>query len=65
MFLLGIDDSKVDNSTELWLDKIEEELDYKEWYCGHFHTDKQVDKMRFFYNQYREIFRNFSDSAFL
>ena len=34
-FMPGIDQSKVDKSTENWLDTIEDRLDYKEWYCGH------------------------------
>lgn len=46
-FLPDIDQSKVDNSTELWLDTIEDRCTYNKWYCGHFHTDKVIDKMRF------------------
>lgn len=43
MFLSGIDQRKVDNSTELWLQEIEKQLTYIRWYCGHFHTEKKVD----------------------
>ena len=50
MFLPGIDQSKVDRSTEAWLDKIEDGLTYERWYCGHYHTDKVIDKMRFMFN---------------
>lgn len=50
MFLPGIDQSTVDTSTEEWLDKIEDTLDYKLWLCGHYHTDKSIDKMRFMLN---------------
>jgi len=57
-FLSGIDSSTVDRSTEIWLDKIEDRLDYDAWYCGHFHTDKCDAKMLFFYRQFREIFRH-------
>jgi 3-oxoacid CoA-transferase subunit A len=56
-FLNFIDQSTVDRSTEEWLDEIENKLIYKEWYCGHWHTDKRDAKMLFFYRQYREIFR--------
>lgn len=52
MFLSGIDQSTVDNSTEYWLQAIEEELSYKKWYCGHFHTDRAIDNI---YLMYREI----------
>lgn len=49
MFLPQVDQSTVDKSTEEWLDKIEDELDYKAWFCGHWHTDKNIDKMHFLY----------------
>lgn len=49
-FLPFIDQSTVDNSTEKWLDTIEEKIDYKAWYCGHWHTDKHIDKMHFLFN---------------
>lgn len=48
-FLDGIDQSTVDNSTELWLDSIAEKLDYQDWYCGHWHIEKQIDKMHFLF----------------
>ena len=47
VFLSNVDQSGVDNSTEEFLDKIEDKTNYKKWYCGHFHTDKCVDKIRF------------------
>ena len=50
MFLSGVDQSTVDNSTEDWLGQIEESLTYKLWLCGHYHTDKSIDKMRFMFN---------------
>ena len=42
VFLSGIDQSKVDSSTEEWLNEIEHKLDYKKWYCGHYHTYKKL-----------------------
>ena len=53
MFLSGIDQSKVDCSTEEWLDKIEDQYDYEHWLCGHWHTDRQVDKLHFLYNTWK------------
>lgn len=47
VFMSGVDQSKVDKSTEEFLDEIENTTDYKKWYCGHYHTDKKVDKLRF------------------
>lgn len=49
-FLPGIDQSTVDNSTEHWLDTIEESIDYKAWYCGHWHINKRGDMMHFLYH---------------
>ena len=54
-FLPGIDQSQVDNSTEHWLDFIEEKLSYKTWYCGHFHTSKSIDKIIFLYCTFIEL----------
>jgi len=54
-FIPGIDQSSVDSSTELWLDRIEGRLDYKKWYCGHWHIEKEVGRMRFMYHEFEEI----------
>lgn len=54
-FLPMIDQSAVDKSTELWLDEIEDRLEYKKWYCGHYHIDKSIDKIRFLYNTIEEF----------
>ena len=48
-FLPGIDQSTVDDSTERWLDTIEESTDCKAWYCGHWHINKRIDKMHFLF----------------
>ena len=55
MFLEGIDQSTVDNSTEYFLDEIEEKLDYNIWYCGHYHTDKKIDKIIFMFHEIEEF----------
>jgi len=47
--LSSIDQSAVDRSTELWLDRIEEAVGYKAWYLGHWHTDKRIDRIHFLY----------------
>jgi len=51
----GIDPRTVDNRTEKWLDTIEDKLTYSRWYCGHFHTEKVVEKMRFMYKDVIEL----------
>ena len=50
MFLSGIDQSTVDTSTEEWLDQIEGKISYIAWFCGHWHTDKRIDKMHFLFH---------------
>lgn len=52
VFLPMVDQSTVDNSTEIWLDQIEEAVNYKAWYCGHWHTDKRIDRMHFLYRTF-------------
>ncbi len=55
MFLDGIEQSTVDNSTEYFLDEIEQTTDYKKWYCGHYHTNKKIDKMIFMFDEIEEF----------
>lgn len=52
VFMTGIDQSKVDKSTEKWLDKIEDKLDYQKWYCGHYHTEKKIDKLEIMFESF-------------
>lgn len=55
MFLPIVDQSTVDDSMEHWMDTIEESVDYKRWFCGHWHTDRTVDKIRFMYLDIMEL----------
>jgi len=54
-FLSSIDQSTVDSSTEKWLDQIEEKLIYNKWYCGHYHINKIIDKVRFIFEDIIEF----------
>ena len=54
-FLPGINQKLVDKTTEAWLDFIEERLFYSEWFCGHFHIEKEIDDMHFLFENYVEI----------
>lgn len=51
-FLKFIQQDTVDKSTEEWLGKIEERLDYRKWYCGHYHTRKKIDKVQFMFEDF-------------
>ena len=55
MFLPGIDQSKVDKSTEEWLDTIEERLQYTNWYAGHFHTEKVQDNLFMLFHSFAAL----------
>ena len=49
--------------TEQWLDTIESRLHYERWYCGHYHTDKEIDKIRFMFQDYTMLPHQISLSA--
>ena len=51
VFMAGFDQSKVDKKMEHFLDKIEENIEYNKWYCGHFHTEKQIAKLEFMFER--------------
>lgn len=51
-FLPMVDQGTVDASTEEWLNTIEQQLDYKAWFCGHWHINKRIDKMHFLFHDF-------------
>lgn len=55
VFLSTVKQSTVDKSTEVWLDSLEKRLRYDHWYCGHFHTEKVIDKMIFLFESIRPL----------
>lgn len=59
-FLPQIDQSTVDETMEKWMDELFEKtirlgLPLTRWYCGHWHTDKTVEPMRFVYHDILEL----------
>ena len=58
MFLPQINQDTVDTSMEVFLDEIKQILEennvsYKTWFCGHWHTDRTApDNFRFVYNDF-------------
>lgn len=54
-FLPGLDQSLVDNSTEKWLQSIEERLTYTAWYAGHFHVTDTIDRIHILFEDYLEL----------
>ena len=55
VFLPMIDQSSVDKSTEIWLDMIESKLTYKHWYAGHYHTEKNIDRLTLLFESIRQF----------
>ena len=53
VFLPTVKQSTIDKSTEMWLDSLEKKLHYEHWYCGHFHTEKVVEKIVFLFEGIR------------
>lgn len=42
LFLPGLDQSGVDKTMELWLDKVKQKVDWNIWLFGHYHGDQLV-----------------------
>ena len=55
VFLTGIDQKTVDKTMEEFLDTVEETIKYDKWYCGHYHTEKIVDKIEFMFENIKEF----------
>lgn len=54
-FLPGVDQTLVDRDTEDWLDGIESKLSYSDWYCGHWHINKCIDRMHFLFRDFLSL----------
>ncbi len=53
LFLPGIDQKTVDNSTEMWLESLcDAGLTFKKWYCGHYHADAEYNGVTFMFNDF-------------
>ena len=55
MFLRGLDQNTVDQTMETWMGHLEYTIPYDTWYCGHWHTDRKIDKVRFLFNDIIEL----------
>lgn len=45
----------IDRSTEIWLGELEKKIDYQIWFCGHYHIDKQIDKIQMMHRDIRPL----------
>lgn len=55
LFLPFIDQSKVDKTTENWLDSIAQKLRYERWYFGHYHENREYADATMLYEEIQEI----------
>lgn len=51
----NIFEPNIDRSTEEWLDSLEEKIHYTVWFCGHYHIDKQIDKIYMMHDEIRPL----------
>ena len=49
-FLQGVDEGTVDTSMEHFLQDVVDTTDYNDYYCGHWHIEKQDGKIRFLFH---------------
>lgn len=54
-FIPGLDQTSVDKSTEKWLQHIYDNLDFSEWYAGHYHVESEENGIRIMFEDYDEI----------
>ena len=54
-FIPGLEQSRVDNSTEEWLQEIENNLSYREWFAGHFHVDSTEGPITLMFDEINEL----------
>ena len=52
VFLPNVDQETVDKSAERWLDSIEDRLDYRRWYCGHYHCNRKTDRLEILFEEF-------------
>lgn len=56
LFLRGIDQSKVDKTMEVWMDKFKDMFDWNVWLFGHYHADRiERPYVEQFYMEYESM----------
>lgn len=54
-FLSGLSQTDIDTSQEEFLQNVYNSISFNKWYCGHWHIEKEIDKIRFMYQEIEEI----------
>jgi 3-oxoacid CoA-transferase subunit A len=55
VFLPNINQEIVDKTTEKWLDRIEDKLNYDRWFAGHYHYDTRIDRLTIMYMEIEDL----------
>lgn len=56
LFLSQVDQSKVDTRTEEYLQEVYNKINFKTWYCGHYHGDEWLsNSVRLLYKDFLEV----------
>lgn len=56
LFLSGVDQSSVDNSMELWMDKMKDQWKWKYWLFAHYHADRmERPHVEMFFNDIEKL----------
>lgn len=55
LFLRGVDQRKVDRSTEIWLEMIAKKTKFEKWYFGHFHANRSYIDYEMLYHEIKEL----------
>lgn len=65
VFLPYLNQNMIDKRMEYFLDKIENNITYDKWYCGHYHTEKEIDKIEFMYRNIENMNKSLKRSKSL
>lgn len=56
LFIVGLDQSTVDNSMELWMDELKDLMNWDVWLFGHYHADRFVrPHVEMYYTSYEDL----------
>ena len=56
-FIYAFNQLKIDKKMEIFLNQLEEIINYDKWYCGHWHIEKQIDKLEFIFKSIKKFER--------
>ena len=54
-FIPGVNQDEIDKTMECWLQSIAENLEFENWFAGHYHVDSEEGPVRIMYNDFEEL----------